>query len=127
MKKQMTLATAILLTGGLALAGGGNKPTFETMDTNEDRSISKDEYYGSIADMGVYSDFDYDSNGLIDETEFDESTFDGDFDTWDANNDSYLDSDELYDGVFDNYDANNDDIWTQDEWDDANESGLFDV
>ena len=127
MKQQMTIATAILLTGGLALAGGGNKPTFESMDTNDDRSISKDEYYGSIADMGTYSDFDHDSDGLVDEDEFNEAGFTGDFGRWDANNDSYLDSDELYEGVFDNYDANNDDLWDQDEWDDAGDSGLFDV
>lgn len=127
MYKPMTLATAILLTGGIALAGGKTAATFESMDTNEDRSITKDEYYGSISDMGTYADFDYDSDGLIDEDEFNELGNDGDFDTWDANNDNWLDSGEFYDGVFDNYDANNDDAWDNNEYDDAGESGWFDV
>lgn len=134
MQKQMTVATAILLTGGFALAGDARDATgdtkgvsFESMDTNENREISKDEYYGSIADMGTYSDFDWNSDGLIEENEFSEIDVDGDFDAWDANNDDYLDSGEFYDGVFDQYDADNNDIWDNNEWDDVGDVGVFDV
>lgn len=127
MHKQMTLATAILLTGGFALAGDAKGISFESMDTNQNGEISKDEYYGSIADMGTYSDFDWNSNGLIEENEFGDIDVDGDFDTWDANNDTYLDSGEFYDGVFDTYDADNNDVWDDNEWDDAGDAGIFDV
>ena len=66
MRNQITLAIAISLLGSPALA----QTTFESLDTNSDGSISKDEYYGLVSDAGIYPDLDSDSDGLIEENEF---------------------------------------------------------
>lgn len=120
MRKQLILATALLMSVSPAMA------SFATMDDNGDDKISKDEYYGSITDAGTYSDWDLNSDGLIDEDEFGELGYDWDYDTWDADTNGYVDSGEFYDGYYATYDANEDGHWQNGEWDDAGEAGLFD-
>lgn len=58
---------------------------FEAQDANSDGNISKDEFFGSVSDVGIYSDWDYD------------------FVTWDVDGNSYLDGGEVYDGYFSAY------------------------
>ena len=123
MRNQIAIAIALSLAGSLALA----ETSFESLDTDGNGKVTKDEYHGSVSDMGVFSDWDSNSDGNLGENEFNEIGFDHDFDTWDANNDSYLDSDEFYDGVFESYDANDDGYWESSEFDDVGDAGLFDV
>jgi hypothetical protein len=122
MRNRITLAIAISLLGSPALA----QTTFESLDTNSDGSISKDEYYGLVSDAGIYPDLDSDSDGLIEENEFEGIGLDDDYASWDLNRDDYVDSREFYDGYFGYYDANEDAHWDGDEWDDADEAGILD-
>lgn len=120
--KVLAFAVAFTLTAGPALA-----QSFADYDDNGDKQLSKDEFYGSIADAGTYSDWDTSGDGLIDEEEFSELGYDWDYDAWDVNTDGYVDSGEFYDGYYANYDADEDGHWDGDEWDDAGEAGLFDL
>lgn len=121
-KKLITLAMSFALLSGSALAA-----TFSTYDENGDSQISRDEFYGSVSDAGIYSDFDTSGDGLIDETELSDTGDTWDYDTWDENSDGYVDSGEFYDGYHANYDSNEDGHWDDGEWDDAGEAGLFDM
>lgn len=105
----------------------GCATSFTSLDANDNGKISKDEFYGLVSDAGIYSELDYDDDGLLDEEEFDEIGFDSDFDYWDENDDGYLDSGEFYDGVYEYYDYNEDGYWDMNEYDDFGEAGLFDV
>lgn len=100
--------------------------TFSSLDENSDSQISKDEFYGSVADAGIYSDWDADSDGLINESEFDAFDYDWDYTAWDVNEDGYIDSGEFYDTYYVTYDADENGHWDNGEWDDAGEAGLFD-
>lgn len=121
--KLIALASAIAFSGSATAAV---MLDFDTVDVNGDGNLTLDEFYGSASDAGLYSDWDLDSDGLIDEDEFDELGLDWDYDTWDASGDGYLDSSEFYDGYYGVYDANGDGYWDNDEWDDAGEAGIFD-
>lgn len=102
--------------------------TFVTMDTNDDGKITKDEYHGTIADVGIYSDLDLDDDGYLTDDEFYETDFDdGLYDDWDVNDDDLLDDDEFYDGAFTYYDENEDAHWNNGEWDDAGDAGFWDL
>ena len=129
MRNWVILATTILFTGAIASANEGSDTsrTFDDADANNSGEVSKDEFYGLVSDAGIYSDWDTDSDGFIDENEFNELGLDEDFDSLDANDDSYLDSDEFYDGYFTAFDDDNDGYWSDYEWDDAGDAGLFDV
>lgn len=113
------------LAVGLASAPVQAAP-FASYDTNSDGMISKDEFYGSVADVGTYSDWDADNDGLLSESEFGDLGVDWDYTAWDADDNDYLDSGEFYDSYYAEYDANEDSHWEQGEWDDAGEAGLFD-
>ncbi|HET6628882.1 MAG TPA: hypothetical protein VFG91_03815 [Woeseiaceae bacterium] len=126
MKRHLTFAIGTLLAGTLAFADVTFE-SFETADTNNDGEISKDEFYGLVSDAGIYADWDWDSDGFIDEDEFEEIGLGDDFDDWDLDDDSYLDSDEFYDGYFTYFDEDEDGHWDNLDWDDAGEAGLFDV
>lgn len=114
---------ALLLTGSLAIG----QTTFQAQDENGDGKISKDEYYGLASDMGIYADHDANDDGLIETNEFDEIGWDYDYDAWDLNEDSYLDSGEFYDGYFGEFDEDENGHWDNGEWDDAGDGGLFDI
>jgi hypothetical protein len=126
MRNTLILATGILLASGLAWADQSFE-SFDSADTNSDGNISKDEFYGLVSDAGIYPDWDYDSDGFIDENEYNDLGLTEDFDGLDANNDSYLDADEFYEGYFSAFDGNEDGHWSGYEWDDAGDGGLFDV
>lgn len=101
--------------------------TFASWDTNDDNRITPDEFYGPITDLGTYSDWDLDSDGFIDEAEFDELGVDGAFDDWDADADGYIDAAEWYDGLYVTYDVDENGHWDASEWDDAGEAGWLDI
>ncbi|MFC0267244.1 hypothetical protein [Kushneria aurantia] len=128
MRKEIILGLALALGSTAAVAS-----SFDTLDSNGDGSVSKDEFYGSIGDWGTYSDWDTTGDGLIDEDEFDTAVADWDsdwtydYDTWDVNGDGYLDSGEFYDGIYTTWDANEDGHWQNGEWDDAGEAGVWDT
>ncbi|MDF0752426.1 hypothetical protein NLU14_19530 [Marinobacter sp. 71-i] len=107
----------------MSLAG----TSFTFQDANDDGKISKDEYYSTLSDAGVYSDWDLDNDGFINETEFDEVGFDYDFATWDVDDNNYLDAGEIYDSYYDTYDDDESGHWNVGEWDDAGDEGYFDV
>lgn len=119
-----------LLTAALALSaltGPALAQTFATYDENSDGNITKDEFYGTVADTGTYADWDANDDGLLDEEEFGALEADWDYDTWDADADGYVDADELYDGYYTSYDVDENGHWDNGEWDDAGEEGLFDL
>ena len=119
-------ATTVLFTGAIASADETFE-SFETADTDDNGSISKDEFYGLVSDAGIYSDWDYDADGFIEEDEYNEIGLDEDFGAWDVNDDTYLDTDEFYDGYFTTFDEDEDGHWDDLEWDDAGDAGLFDI
>jgi hypothetical protein len=120
-KNLFALGLAVALFSTPAVA-----QSFAEYDSNGDGQITRDEFYGSVSDAGIYSDVDTNSDGLIGEDEFGELGQDWDYDTWDANSDGYVDSGEFYDGYYADYDSNEDGHWDDGEWDDAGEAGLFD-
>ena len=122
MMQKAIVITTWVLTGSLALA----QTNFQAQDENGDGKISKDEYYGLASDAGVYSDYDADGDGFIEMSEFDEAGWDYDYDAWDTDDDSYLDTGEFYDGYFAEFDEDESGHWDNGEWDDAGEGGLFD-
>ena len=126
MRKWVIFATSILFAGGIASADQTFE-SFDTADTDDNGSISKDEFYGLVSDAGIYSDWDYDADGFIEEDEYNEIGLDENFGAWDVNDDSYLDTDEFYDGYFTAFDEDENGHWDSLEWDDAGDAGLFDV
>ncbi len=118
--KTLSLTTALVFSATAAMA------SFQTQDVNGDGQLSKDEYYGSVSDAGVYADWDKNSDGLLDETEFTAVNADWVFTTYDVSADGYVDAGELYDGYYASYDSTEDGHWDNGEWDDAGEAGLFD-
>ncbi len=122
MKTSVLTALAPLLMVTFAFA-----ISFESTDTNHDGNITKDEFHGAAINDEVFSDWDTNEDALIDEDEYNDAQIEGDFDAWDVNNDSFLDESEFYDGTYDLFDEDGDSYWTANEWDDAVESGLFDV
>lgn len=107
-----------------------NESSFQKVDTNNNDRISKDEFYGYVGDLGVFSSWDSDRDGLLDENEYNElglgENF-ADYDAWDDDNDGFVDATEAYDHIFSGYDADESGHWENGEWDDAGDAGLFDV
>ena len=123
MKAQLTTLLALSMASSMSLAAA----SFNFQDANDDGKISKDEYYSTLSDSGIYADWDLNGDGFINEGEFEEVGFDYDFTTWDVDNNDYLDADELYDGYYSAYDDNESGHWDAGEWDDAGDEGFFDV
>lgn len=121
MRKEMIFGIALAFASTSAFAA------FSDQDANGNGQLSKDEFYGTMADQGKYSDWDLNGDGLIDEDEFNELGYDWDYDTWDANDDGYLDSGEFYDGLYTTYDEDENGHWDDGEWDDAGDAGILDV
>ena len=122
MRKQMLLSLALTL----GMLSPALAQSFESYDTNGDGNVTKDEYYGSIADWGTYPDWDTSGDGLVDEEEFGALGHDWDYDTWDSDANGYVDSGEFYDGLYTTYDSEEDGHWQLGNWDDAGEEGWFD-
>jgi hypothetical protein len=108
-------------------AGLYGMPSFDGHDSNGDGKFTTDEFYGSVNDIGLYSDWDTSGDGLIDENEWTTLGWDSGYNTWDVNSDGWLNSGEFYDGTYNMYDANEDGHWDNGEWDDAGDAGLFDM
>jgi hypothetical protein len=123
MKAQLTSLIALSLASSMSLAAAN----FTFQDANDDGKISKDEFYSTMSDSGIYADWDLNDDGLLDAGEFEEVGFDYDFDTWDVDGNNYLDAGELYDSYYDSYDDNENGHWDAGEWDDAGDEGFFDV
>ena len=121
MRKDLILGITLAAMSGTAAAA------FDDRDLNNDNQISEDEYYGMVSDAGLFADWDTDSDGLIEPDEFDEIGVDAEFDSWDENEDSYVDSGEFYDNTFSTFDEDEDGHWDNGEWDDAGDAGWFDV
>lgn len=116
------VALTLSLASGLTFAQG----VFERHDNDGDGKLSKDEFYGVARDAGIFADYDANRDLRLDENEFGDIGIDGDFDTWDADNSGYLDTNEFYDSTYTVYDYDNDGYWDSSEWSDADDIGLFD-
>ncbi|KMQ74140.1 hypothetical protein [Marinobacter subterrani] len=123
MKAQLTSLIALSLASSMSLAAAN----FTFQDANDDGKISKDEYYNTLSDSGIYADWDLNDDGLLDVGEFEDVGFDYEFSEWDVDNNDYLDAGELYDSYYDTYDDNENGHWDAGEWDDAGDEGFFDV
>ncbi|RJS94077.1 hypothetical protein D3260_05770 [Salinisphaera sp. Q1T1-3] len=121
MIKKLAIAGALAFTATTAFSAA-----FADMDSNNDGKVTKDEYFGTVADWGTYKDWDTNGDGLIEASEFDAGPFEGSYTYWDYNNDGYLDSYEVYDGLYATYDANDDGYWENGEWHDFDDAGLWD-
>lgn len=122
-KLGLALGVSLALSSAPVLAGG----SFSKHDADSNGQLSKDEFYGTAADMGRYSDWDANSDGLLDENEWNDAEFSYDLNTWDGNSDGYVDAGEFYDSTFDYFDEDNNDYWSDTEWDDAGDNGWLDV
>lgn len=123
MKAQLTSLIALSLASSMSMAAAN----FTFQDANDDGKISKDEYYNTLSDSGIYADWDLNDDGLLDVGEFEDVGFDYEFSEWDVDNNDYLDAGELYDSYYDTYDDNENGHWDAGEWDDAGDEGFFDV
>ncbi len=102
--------------------------TFEAMDNNGDKKISKDEFHGNAIGRSTYSDYDLNGDGSLTKEEFGETGYDeGLFDDWDANDDDELNHYEYHGGTFHYHDDNEDGYWQEDEWENAASDGVWDI
>lgn len=98
-----TLAfVAALALGGAAHAEGN----MGSVDRDKSGDITQEEWDAGFDDETLYSD-------------------------WDANSDGVIDDDEYGDGLYDIYDTNDDGVWDDEEYglwyDDAGDAGIWDV
>lgn len=103
--------------------------SFESVDQDGNGQISKDEFYGTVRDLGIYPNYDRNQDKRLDEAELAVITFDDDFHDgfeWDADGDGFVNEDEFYEGAFTGFDEDESGHWDGDEWDDAGEAGLWD-
>ena len=70
-----------------------------------------------------YKNFDSNTDGTLDRTEFDEMNNDG-FSNWDTDGDQAVTDREFYDRTYQNLDRNRDNQLSQEEWDDGYE-GIY--
>jgi Ca2+-binding EF-hand superfamily protein len=120
----LPLAAIVLsLASGSAFA----QTAFELHDNNDDGVLSKDEFYGIAQDAGIFADYDANRDRRLDEDEFGAVGVGTEIETWDLDDDSYLDEDEFYEGTYDLYDSDGDGYLDSGEWDDVGDAGWFDV
>ena len=125
MRYPVISTVTLSLLASLAYAGGDQ--SFGSVDADNSGTVTKDEFYGSVGDLGTYSNWDNNGDGLINEEEFSEIGVNENFADWDANNDDYLDADEFYEGTYITFDENEDGHWQDNEWDDAGDAGWLDA
>lgn len=126
MRKQLLLSLA--LTAGM-LSPAVAAQSFETLDENGNGLLSQQEYNDWVSKAGNFAELDMNNDEFLDKAEFREARANNnwDYDTFDADDDGYVDADEFYGGIYDEYDADEDGHWQFGEWDDAGEEGIFDV
>lgn len=102
--------------------------TMSSMDADGNLEVWDDEYYTYWDDAGMFSSWDTNGNGFIDEDEYGVFDFANDpgYTVLDVDSNGYLDSGEFYDGVWTMHDRDENGFWDDDEWYDFAESGLFD-
>ena len=130
MLRRFLFAGTLSLASAVALAvthESGDVVDFNALDADGDSQITRTEYDSYVRDSDRYTDWDINADGLLDENEYDAIGWDSEFDTLDADNDSLLDVIEFYDGVFNELDEDENLHIDGDEWDDAGDTGLFDV
>lgn len=123
MKKPVLFAIAL----SFASAGAYASTSFETADTDNNGKLSQAEYKSAVKDSSVYLQWDADNDGRISSVEFEEVGIDDTFTLWDADNDEYLDLNEVYEGSWSYYDEDENGHWDNGEWDDAGDAGFWDV
>lgn len=105
--------------------------SFDQLDANGNGKISRDEFHGTMSDMGVFANFDANNDGRLSENEWNDIGWEYDYEAWDVNHDGYVGADEFYDGWYAAYDENGDGVWDESEYgvfyDDADEWGIFDI
>ena len=105
-------------------------PPFSELDANADERVTREEFQAYAREHGAFERWDADRNGSFGQDEFDAIGFDqevGEFDTWDEDSNGSLGSDEFFGSFFGAFDDNEDGHWDGDEWDDAGDSGLWDI
>lgn len=108
----------------------GAAAPFEELDVNDDDRVTQDEFRAYAQQQGVFQRWDEDRNGSINEAEFRRIGIDsetGDFETWDEDGNGSLSVEEFFGSVFGAWDDNEDGHWDGGDWDDAGDSGLFDI
>ncbi|WP_421684135.1 hypothetical protein HKW98_06890 [Stutzerimonas urumqiensis] len=86
----------------------------------------------AFADDNLFHDWDADSSGVLDYSEWDAGFDDENLMTsWDEDGDGMVSNDEYSQGLFESYDADNSGDWNDKEYemfrDDAGDGGIFDV
>lgn len=124
MKRQLLI---VLVATMLAFAGGSAVAQSDSSDNGASNNANK-------SGDGTYQKMDADKDGQISEDEFrayyDEA---GIFDTWDVNDDEWIDDEEFADGLWDYYDEDDDGFISDAEWengimvDDYGDNGFWDM
>ena len=103
--------------------------TFGSVDSNDDDSITEDEWTEGETNMfGDYTDddfgtFDSNSDGMINNDEWNEGFGDSEwFNSYDGDKDGFLNGDEFNDGIFNDWDNNADGMLDENEF---NTNGSF--
>jgi Ca2+-binding EF-hand superfamily protein len=105
-------------------------PPLSELDADGDGRVTQQEFQTYARQQAVFDRWDEDRDGSLGRGEFDAIGFDretGDFAAWDEDGDGSLDADEFFRSFFRSFDDNEDGHWDDGDWDDAGDSGLFDV
>ena len=108
----------------------GTATPFAELDANTDNRVTREEFQAYARDRRVFERWDENSDGMYGQDEFDAIGFDdevGDYEAWDTDGNGSLGADEFWGSVFGAFDDNEDGHWDAGEWDDAGDSGLFDI
>ena len=108
----------------------GAAAPFTDVDANGDDRVTQEELRAHARERGVFERWDENSDGSFGEDEFGAIGFDadvGDFETWDEDGNGSAGAEEFFRSLFGAFDDNEDGHWDGDEWDDAGDSGLFDI
>jgi hypothetical protein len=125
--RTVSLALALSLASPLALAqnGTGTGNNMGNVDQNRDNRVSQEELIVVLVDD--FERADINRNRQLDQNEFDALGMDQDFELWDTNADENVDENEFYTGTFNAFDEDENAHLEGGEWDDAGDSGWFDV
>lgn len=101
--------------------------TLTRLDTDRDTKISRQEFDRYFGTSPGVQRLDANRNGMIDEDELEASQWDVDFDELDSDHDGKLPRSEFQDELFTRLDKNHNQRLDEDEWDDARDTGFFDM
>jgi hypothetical protein len=115
-------AVAALAAGGAFAQSSGEEMTgAKAWDTDQDMSVSREEF--DIGMESAFGDMDADADGMISAEEATAGGVSGeDLETYDADGDGMLSRDEYGEGVFAAHDANQDAMWDESEFTSFDES-----